>query len=39
MSEEHHITPLKTYLLVAGTLFFLTAVTVWASYIALNLNI
>ena len=33
MSEEHHITPLKTYLIVASALFFLTAVTVWASYI------
>ena len=30
--SEHHITPLKTYLAVAGTLFFLTAVTVWVSY-------
>ncbi|MDC3288032.1 cytochrome C oxidase subunit IV family protein, partial [Candidatus Marinimicrobia bacterium] len=30
--SEHHITPLKTYLAVAGTLFFLTVVTVWVSY-------
>ena len=30
--SEHHITPLKTYLVIAGTLFFLTAVTVWVSY-------
>jgi cytochrome c oxidase subunit 4 len=30
--SEHHITPLKTYLAVAGTLFLLTAVTVWVSY-------
>lgn len=30
--SEHHITPLKTYLAVAGTLLFLTAVTVWVSY-------
>ena len=30
--SENHITPLKTYLAVAGTLFFLTAVTVWVSY-------
>ena len=36
MSEEHHITPLKTYLVVATALFFLTAVTVWASYIDLG---
>ncbi|MEC7822317.1 MAG: cytochrome C oxidase subunit IV family protein [Candidatus Neomarinimicrobiota bacterium] len=36
MSEEHHITPLKTYIIVAMTLFFLTAVTVWASYIDLG---
>ena len=36
MSEEHHITPFKTYLVVATALFFLTAVTVWASYIDLG---
>ena len=36
MSEEHHITPLKTYLVVATALFCLTAVTVWASYIDLG---
>ena len=40
MSEHHHITPLKIYLRVAGILFFLTAVTVWVSYVDLGfLNI
>tara|TARA_B100000749_G_scaffold194460_1_gene150951 strand:- start:179 stop:598 length:420 start_codon:yes stop_codon:yes gene_type:complete len=40
MSEHHHITPLKIYFTVAGILFFLTGVTVWASYIDLGfLNI
>jgi cytochrome c oxidase subunit 4 len=30
--SEHHITPLKTYLVIAGALFCLTAITVWVSY-------
>ena len=31
--SEHHITPLKTYLVIAGsTMSCLTAVTVWVSY-------
>jgi len=30
--SEHHITPLRTYLIIAATLLFLSAVTVWVSY-------
>jgi cytochrome c oxidase subunit 4 len=36
MSNEHHITPLRTYLIIAGSLLFLTGVTVWVSYIDLG---
>lgn len=30
--SENHITPLRTYLTIAGTLFLLSGVTVWVSY-------
>ena len=30
--SEHHITPLRTYLIIAATLLFLSGVTVWVSY-------
>ena len=39
-SHAHHIVPLKVYLTIGAALLFLTAVTVWASYIDLgNWNI
>ena len=34
--SDHHITPLKTYLVIASCLFFLSGVTVWVSYIDLG---
>ena len=38
--SEHHITPLRTYLIIAATLLFLSGVTVWVSYVDLGaLNI
>ena len=38
--SEHHITPLRTYLIIASLLLFLSAVTVWVSYVDLGpLNI
>ncbi|HJO21330.1 MAG TPA: cytochrome C oxidase subunit IV family protein [Candidatus Marinimicrobia bacterium] len=30
--SEHHITPLRTYLIIAGILLFLSGLTVWVSY-------
>jgi cytochrome c oxidase subunit 4 len=30
--SEHHITPLRTYLIIAATLLFLSGLTVWVSY-------
>ena len=38
--SEHHITPLKTYLIIASLLLFLSGVTEWVSYVDLGpLNI
>ena len=34
--SEHHITPLRTYLIIAASLLFLSGVTVWVSYIDLG---
>ena len=34
--SDHHITPLRTYLVIASCLFFLSGVTVWVSYIDLG---
>ena len=38
--SENHITPLRTYLIIASLLLFLSGVTVWVSYVDLGpLNI